>query len=443
MTPFSPGPLTAKALWKLSDDLSATAIGTATTAWIDRFDEGLDDKTFGTAIVEWVSYALDDLSFSVEPAETLLGSYVHLEKLNNLHAEMALQVLREHQQHVFRDLFLSLALRKLLGTTSPPPTVLALAALLHDIAYPVEKFRTNVAGYAKAISEHYLETSIVPEISIHDADRFLRILDQFGSSDQWSGLYSEVVYPSLAEQGLLDARHNLVGATIVLARFAVERLSLTPQLAGKVAGVAAAIALHDRSLFPSKQLPLSSTAALLRAADELQEWGRGGGAIEFEMPSLQSELSAEFPCLDMQFTVHKGLAQPSILKLLPDKVLGLWPIGMQNFHVRLSFRVKGVDEELSVNLVRNAICNARMEQAQLVRQSQLFDREGMVQGSLRAYGGAPDEARTALISLLDGEVSVEISADACAPGRRDLELGLVIGDRTQASAVQIRISRIA
>jgi len=227
---------------------------------------------------------------------------------------------RDHVLHAVMTLLLGIYLNETLEI-GVDPFQLKLAALLHDIAYPLQigaTFGRDFQKHHQRLKSGNAQTSPEVRFSLRTCglDRLCNAqsgteliaerIDRWGlevdarriSQDVQKGVRMDHgVLGSLMLLKLVDALYGAHNATMDSGTASTARRWERTHFNGDVVTVCASIFLHSLQLDdlgPSKLTSDSHALPfLLRLADELQDWDRPGGAENSERSPSQYKISAE------------------------------------------------------------------------------------------------------------------------------------------------------
>jgi hypothetical protein len=339
--------------------------------------------------------------------DIIIDQYAPFEHLHRLFGTLQHSFLREHLRHLVRDMLLALALREVLPHNRRPASEeIIIAALLHDIAYPVEHFRENLYSYTGWLGEHYLAGKFDLKVRLASPDTLADLLHLLGSRSELREYYQHVVFPAVAERSLFQTKHSFSGSVIYWSLFSEDLKSPHPeQRFDRNRRIAEAIALHDRSAMPWGQMDDLST--LLRLADELQEWARGG-PIRMSVPQIEDEPGNGKLAIRYDISPGSGVdaQNPDPVFALTDKILGLWPLCSRLDTVKVSIRFIGPTATLTKEALIDRLVTQREKHARQMMQQVYFDKSGVVRGSARETPMSGSEQSVELRKMLTEEISV-------------------------------------
>lgn len=232
---------------------------------------------------------------------------------------------RDHLNHMLRTAILSKAIAeqvKCLDFDDEETRFLVIAALTHDISYPLAEASKMLSTVASAIGECYQSLKFVksaPHLNVKGVLELNKYLD--AESD---GLDTERLADSLENHN-----HGLMSALEFL--FYVKE----PQ---KYKKVIEAIALHDSEFLTPIVLLEKKILAALILSDEMQDWGR---PVSFEEDPSIAEIDSfqlEANKIGGNFDL-RGKSKASALRLIYPKARNLSRISLKDTHldVELTF----------------------------------------------------------------------------------------------------------
>jgi HD superfamily phosphohydrolase len=327
-----------------------------------EFIKGIAEDVFGE--VEFSKTDKDKLISVFEPLETILrtAQSLNTEKKVNL---------RDHLSHTIRVLlfanYLFTEYYKIKEDENKLKREIFIAAIFHDLAYPLEKIKAIGYNLSEGTFKELLNSSGKIEFSLNKPKDLLDLLDFWGSlpnrldkeygdesklknveiieknssKNKIKHIYKEIIIPAIAGQGLFNTKHNLSSVVLFLRPILKDWKDSKPYLRKKIdtiCDICLAIAYHDRSLSISNfdkeeyksEIPLA--VKILRIADELQEWDRTQKKESFtEDASLGKSpeiFNINFLQKDKEITIEgksdKKECNPCFF--IPDKLEGLLPI---------------------------------------------------------------------------------------------------------------------
>ena len=234
---------------------------------------------------------------------------------------------RDHLNHVLRVAFLAAFLLGISPELSQFMDIrlVVLAALFHDIAIPIEKFRTasNVMGeYLRHAYEAYMPPA--ETVRLEDVGVVLGL-----------GMFQSRVCPEVAREVLESAirakNHALFGAVELegLTRVRAHEKAIDEHLPGggakktleHVRKILRAILFHDIRMTRAIDAETDPYAALLIISDEAQDWGRPGR--KGEPPALNDlKLAADGAHWAFEFDYRSNSSVP-VLRTIYDKIAAL------------------------------------------------------------------------------------------------------------------------
>lgn len=246
--------------------------------------------------------------------------------------------IREHLSHTIRNYMFSQYILHRLSKEhfDRNQKLLGLAAIFHDLAYPIEKFKKAARVLSDAFFKDYLDTKGKFDVELVETENFLTVLDFVGNHDLpvFEYLYIWVVAPAIAGIGLFDSNHN-ISSTAMFIRSIYDKYgkhdTFWKDKEMDIAEICMAITFHDRKMNPfalPNGVKFSCVAKALRIADELQEWGRD----EVENSYVSEVTIDEHPESDTLISLTITLKHISDEKkcqphrFMADKLIGLLPV---------------------------------------------------------------------------------------------------------------------
>lgn len=187
---------------------------------------------------------------------------------------LAKKFYRDHLNHMLRTALLARAIAKhvkCLGFADEEVKLLSIAALTHDISYPLAEASKMISDTVSAIEDCYQSLKFVqspPHLNIEG------ILELFENLLPKSASLNAVQLASLFE----NHNHGLMSALEFLF-YVKDR--------GKFSKVIEAIALHDSDLRTPVNLSEKKILGTLILSDEMQDWGR---PVHFEEEPTVAEI---------------------------------------------------------------------------------------------------------------------------------------------------------
>lgn len=314
--------------------------------------------------VEFSKSDKDKLISVFEPLETILRTAQSLNTENKIN-------LRDHLSHTIRVLlfanYLFKEYYKINENEAKRKREVFIAAIFHDLAYPIEKIKAIGNNLSEGTFKELLNSSGKIEFRLDNPKDLLDLMDfwgslpneldtEYGDESQLSledkeernrnknkikHIYKEVIMPAIAGQGLFNTKHNLSSVVLFLRPILKEWKDSKTYLRKKIetiCDICLAIAYHDRSLPISNfskdeyksEIPLA--VKILRIADELQEWDRTRKNESFTANATFGKPSEIFRVNFFQKNVEitkKGTIEVKECKpsfFIPDKIEGLLPI---------------------------------------------------------------------------------------------------------------------
>lgn len=326
-----------------------------------EFIKGIAEDVFGE--IEFSKADKDKLIGVFEPLETILRTAQSLNTTKKVN-------LRDHLSHTIRVILLCNYIFtdffKIKEDENKLKREIFIAAIFHDLAYPIEKIKTIGNYLSEGTFKELLNSSGKIEFSLDNPKDLLDLMNFWGAlpqkiekeyekipiKSQEDGkkieeqkcrivnkikhIYKEVIAPAIAGQGLFNTKHNLSSVVLFLRPILKEWSNSETYLHKKIENICdicLAIAYHDRSLpidnFYKKEyqseIPLA--VKVLRIADELQEWDRTQKNESYTANATFGKYSEIFTINFTQKDAEKE-CDPSFFIL--DKVEGLLPVISKN-----------------------------------------------------------------------------------------------------------------
>ncbi len=291
-------------------------INEALLNWFSSLDVKDIQKTRDNAILflrKVASKVLSVIDYPLKEREELISIFEPLELL--LRTALSLRSegenshnVRDHLSHTVRNvLFTNYLLKKYCReNNSKLRTQLLVAAIFHDIAYPIEKLKQIAHKLGTAAFKDLLNSKGDIELELNNPDDLLEMLNHFGcdiitklensinSSETKTKelekkqdtlqktihLYKAIVSKAIAGKGLFDAHHSISSVVLFLRPIMKHwRDSKTYQEMNleSLVDICLAMTYHDRNnLIPSikENFQIPSILNIMRVSDELQEWDR-------------------------------------------------------------------------------------------------------------------------------------------------------------------------
>lgn len=326
--------------------------------------------------VEFSKADKDKLLGVFEPLETILRTAQSLNTEKNI-------TLRDHLSHTIRVLLFANYLFKEYYKVAENETKIKrevfIAAIFHDMAYPIEKIKAIGNNLSKGTFKELLNSSGKIEFTLDNPKDLLDLMNFWGSLpavlekeygdegklsanekinkissiNKLKHIYKEVLMPAIAGQGLFNTKHNLSSVVLFLRPILKEWKDSKTYLRKKIetiCDICLAIAYHDRSLpienFDKdeykSEIPLA--VKVLRIADELQEWDRTRREESFT-ENVKLEKKSEIFCLHFiqKNSILKRDEEDKVIEcnpcfFIPDKIEGLLSI-IKNNSILLKFKL--------------------------------------------------------------------------------------------------------
>lgn len=343
-------------------------------------------------------YVLMEVEFPSAEKDRLIGVFEPLETI--LRTAQSLNVgkkekLRDHLSHTIRVLLLSEYLLekfyKISKGESKQKREVFIAAIFHDMAYPIEKIKKVGESLSEGTFKELLNSNGKIEFSLNDPKALLELMNFWGSLPselekeyeiackalQGKGqadaardkekegketikkikhVYTEILVPAIAGQGLFNVKHNLSSVVLFLQPIYNDWKGSRTYLNKKIdtiCNVCLAIAYHDRDLplsnFKKYEMDIPLGVKVLRIADELQEWDRlrekESYTQEVTFGESPEEFCVEFKQKDSETELDKVPCNPCYF--IPDKIAGLLSVIENNNSLSLKYilpEAKGISE---------------------------------------------------------------------------------------------------
>jgi HD superfamily phosphohydrolase len=347
-----------------------------------EFIKGIAEDVFGE--VEFSKADKDKLIGVFEPLETILRTAQSLNTAKKIN-------LRDHLSHTIRVLLFSNYLfseyYKIKEDENRLKKEVFIAAIFHDLAYPIEKIKAIGNNLSEGTFKELLNSSGKIEFSLDNPKDLLDLMDFWGTlpnildkeyendlsekgslskeekneiqkekdrnKNKIKHIYKEIIAPAIAGQGLFNTKHNLSSVVLFLRPILKDWRDSKTYLRKKIetiCDICLAIAYHDRSLPISNfskdeyksEIPLA--VKILRIADELQEWDRTRKDESYTANATFGK-SSEFFSINFQQKdveiVKRGnteIKECNPCSFIPDKIEGLLPL-INNNSLLLKFNL--------------------------------------------------------------------------------------------------------
>jgi len=321
--------------------------------------------------IDFPEHEIQNLIDVFNPLESILRSAMALHG-----KEENLLKVRDHLHHTVRNILLCNYLfryfkpdRRKENSIKDQVTV---AAIFHDIAYPVQKLKQTGKNLSDATFKDMLSSTGKVDFILSKPDDLLEIMifwgklsvnleeyfkdkngkkiftsseknrqeqEQKNTRTKIEHIYKEVIAPAIAGKGLFDAKHYLSSVVLFLRPIILSDLTKSNNYLERnfdtICDICLAIAYHDREMdFENfskieykTEIPL--IAKILRIADELQEWDR----VRKKYMYLKDEIiNTKSTSLIIDIKMKDNKMEDEILKkckpekFIPDKIIGLSPI---------------------------------------------------------------------------------------------------------------------
>ena len=363
------------------------SINNALIEWYGALDDKDHQKTRDKAIrflSELSNEVLSVIDYPTNERKNLIGIFEPLERL--LRTAISLkdfgpeepENVRDHLSHTVRIVLFTnfLLTQHKLGNKSKLIKQLFIAAIFHDIAYPLEKLKKVAKKLGDATFKHLLNSSGKIEIELDNPDDLLEMLNFFGefvnkledkkidliakkrilktessiqsvenelkklklSIYKVQHIYKEIISPAIAGQGLFHSSHSISSIVLFLRPIIKHwRDSDTYQALNfdTIADICLAMTYHDRKNNPKKlKCEIPEILKIIRISDELQEWDRENGSF-FKDVIIQNDPSHILSLkIIMKDKSEKDLCKPELV--IPHKIKGILPV-IPNGSIKLSF----------------------------------------------------------------------------------------------------------
>ena len=401
---------------------------------------------------------LAEVEFSKEDKDKLIGVFEPLETI--LRTAQSLNTakkipLRDHLSHTIRVLlfanYLFYEYYKIKEDENKLKREIFIAAIFHDLAYPIEKIKTIGNNLSEGAFKELLNSSGKIEFSLDNPKDLLDLKDFWGSlpntldyeygeekrlskedkeerdrnKNKIKHVYKEIIVPAIAGQGLFNTKHNLSSVVLFLRPILKDWKDSKAYLRKKIetiCDICLAIAYHDRSLPISNfsrneykcEIPLA--VKILRIADELQEWDRTRknesfiDNVTFCKPS--EVFSMNFLQKNAEITKEgkTEIEECNPCFFIPDKIKGLLPIFNHNT-LLLNFKLPKPRK----------ICDFKMKEKGSEKK---IDFEEVLEKKFKVTGKISNKKKVDNIRLLfkDNKVSVCFFMDDKDCGKINCEL---------------------
>jgi hypothetical protein len=352
-----------------------------------RFLSALSNEVL--SVIDYPSDERKNLIGIFEPLERLLRTAISLKDFGPEEPEK----IRDHLSHTVRIvLFANYLLSQYkLGNKSNLIKQLFVAAIFHDIAYPLEKLKKVAKKLGDATFKELLNSSGKIDIELDNPDDLLEMLNFFGElvnkldykrkeleatkkriydnetnenikkefiklknlKYKLIHIYKEIVCPAIAGQGLFDSSHSISSIVLFLRPIIKHwKDSDTYQALNfeTIADICLAMAYHDRNNNPRNfNIEIPNILRIMRIADELQEWDR-----EFDSYIKDVEIENDpSQVLSIKITMKnkdkKDICRPEMV--IPHKIKGILPV-VQNGSIKVKFEFPEVFED-KIKLIEN------------------------------------------------------------------------------------------
>lgn len=273
------------------------------------------------------------------PLETILKTTLSLKEKGKI---------RDHLNHTVRVVLFSNYIYGKLKRKNSSEILnkLNIAAIFHDIAYPIEKIKFTAHNFTNETFSHYLNSNAKLDIEISDPTNLLKLLDFVGNLNNYGDpktkqriikLYTKIIVPAIASQGLFEAPHCLSSVVLFLRPLIANYSEMIEQYwkgrINDICDISFAIANHDRKdLLDNSESIDCIISKSLRIADELQEWERDAFDLSF-IEKMEFVNNTQGNLLNIVFHLKDRTdGEMDKRKFIPeiyisDKIIGLFPTG--------------------------------------------------------------------------------------------------------------------
>lgn len=320
-------------------------------------------------IRDFAKEVLVQIDFSDEDKDKLINVFEPLETILRTAQSLNLKSnVRDHLSHTVRVIlfanYLFYEYFKISQDEAKVKREIFIAAIFHDMAYPIEKIKEIGNNLSEGTFKDLLNSKGKIDFNLNRPNDLLDLIDFWGSlpkriEEEYQSMierasaenkqklqkqkeeicrkiihiYKEIFIPAIAGQGLFNAKHNLSSVVLFLRPILKEWKDSTAYLNKKIESICdicLAIAYHDRSMVIDNfnnelyKTPIPVIVKMLRIADELQEWDRTRKEESFTESVLLDKTSDLLQIHFSQKDADKKSCNPYYF--IPDKIDGLLPI---------------------------------------------------------------------------------------------------------------------
>lgn len=294
-----------------------------------------------------------------EPLELLLRTALALKN-----TEQKAHNVRDHLSHTVRNvLFTNYLLEKYRPVNnSILRTQLIIAAIFHDIAYPIEKLKKVANKIVSSSFQELLSSKGNIEIELDKPDDLLELLDFVRltllelekrtkeTSDKKEiqrleittkkvvHIYKEIICKAIAGKGLFDASHSISSVVLFLlpiVKYWKNSKMYQEMNLDKISDICLAMTYHDRDNLIENvtDFPVPLILRIMRISDELQEWDRESNSYIKDVHLLANSSAILSLYMIMKDKSDEDRCIPELF--IPDKVRGLLPAVEEEETIRL------------------------------------------------------------------------------------------------------------
>jgi len=331
----------------------------------------------------------------------LAGKMIHFEDLlYTTRGGLAKKFYRDHLNHMLRVALLSRAIAKnvtCLNFSDEEIRMLTIAALMHDVAYPLAEASKMLVEVASAMEECYSSLKLFRGEPFFNIKNILELFENLS-------LNSDDLSVTDLANSLEKHNHGLIGA--------LEFLSYVDDCQ-RYSSVIEAIAFHDSDFSFSIPVLEKKILTTLILSDEMQDWGR---PVSFEKEPAIAEIKDFALKADMvqgRFDLSKG---PTIspFRQIYAKLKNISRIEMNKIDLRiqLSFLLPEY-KKFDFNKFENLLQSVYDYHPQMMRFPEGISKEMF----LESYYGIrlSDEEENRIIEALSQKKLVESSLFSSAP----------------------------
>lgn len=344
---------------------------------------------------------LNEIDYPLRERERLISTFEPLEAL--LRTALALKTqdsksnnVRDHLSHTIRNvLFTNYLLKRYYPENNSSLRLqVIIAAIFHDIAYPLEKIKKVASKLGSATFKDLLNSKGKIEIELNNPDDLLEILNYIGllknrldndinkinkevtlsssneeiynekikieyTLNKLEHVYTEIICKAIAGIGLFDASHSISSVVMFLRPIIMywkESKEYHEMNLDSILDICLAMTYHDRENLIEKidfEVPL--IVRIMRISDELQEWDRESNSYIKDV-SIQNDTSSILSLkMLMKDKSIKDVCKPYLF--IPDKIKGLFPIVNDGEKIKIDFEFPSY---IDINLLRQTINNKNL-----------------------------------------------------------------------------------